>query len=473
MGFFDKMKKRAQEVVSQTSAPPAEAAPAAAPVPAAAAPVPAAAAPPAPAPAPAPAAATAPAPAPAMAAAAAPAPAPAAAMAPPPPSSGSFTYDGDTLPLPGGWDGLSIEDWFYKFESVRDRLMNIDDEQGLPPMADEDGDPLDPEEVLLITAFGFQDGGHWEKFRTWSVAGWAQQTGESPTDCEFRMGGIARERIMAEKAGAMGGPGGALEPVEGVSCEQWAQMQAQIGGGGDVGTLIAAAGIDQAKWDRVSAEWMARMSSDTTMAVMTVYSNAFAAGSGGQFAGAAAHAADVGVGGDLGAEPIPFEKFVEIMEAQSAASQKGEDVNALLGTFDMTAIDWSNVSQYWNKKMQQEADKYYNLFTEYSAKYQGIYGTGDGLTNDEREEMIYAKILEMAGSGQAAQILPYLKDYFPEDADDNDVMDGWLDKACDMCEVSGDRARAEQIMPLRYPLQDDEDDPMAEWVQSQLESLFM
>ncbi len=28
-------------------------------------------------------------------------------------------------------------------------MMHIDNEQGLPQMNDEDGDPLDPEEVLL------------------------------------------------------------------------------------------------------------------------------------------------------------------------------------------------------------------------------------------------------------------------------------------------------------------------------------
>ena len=437
MGFFNKMKQKAQSVAGQMPGMQPQA-------------------PEVPQPQPAPAA-----------------PEPQAPVAAEAPRGPTFQWDGDTYDQPQGWDNLSIDDWFLKFEKLRDRMMHIDDEQGLPMMMDDDGDPLDPEEVLLITEFGFKTGGGYEAFRNYSVHKWAQQTGESPTDCEFRMGGIARERVMAEKAEAMSGPGGALDPVEGISCEQWAQMQAQIGTGADAAGLIAAAGMDQAKWDRVSAEWMARMSSDTTMAVMNVYSNAFAAGSTGQFGGAAAQAAEVGIGGDVGAEPVPFEKFVEIMEAQSAASEKGEDIAALLGTFGMTAIDWSNVGQYWNKKMAQEASKYGDLFTQYSAKYQGIYGTGDGLTNDEREEMIYAKILEMAGSGQAAQILPFLRDYFPEDADDNCVMNGWLDKACDRCEVAGDRARAEQLMPLRYPLQDDEDEPMEQWVQSQLESLFL
>jgi hypothetical protein len=278
--------------------------------------------------------------------------------------------------MPEGWSGLSIEDWFYKLESVRDRLMNAD-EAGLEPMTDEDGDELDSEEVMLIREFGFRDGGHWEAFRNWGVYQWAAKTGESPTDVEFRMSGIVRENIMAEKAGAMSRPGDGLEPVEGVSVEQWAQIQAGIAGGGDHASLIAAAGIDQAKWERVSEVWTTRMQSDTTMAIATVYGNAFAGAGQGQFGAQAARAALEGVGGDVGAEPVSFERFVEIMVAQGAAADRGEDANDVLASFGISALDWSNIGMYWSKKQQQEAEKYHKLFTEYSDKYAAKYGVVD------------------------------------------------------------------------------------------------
>ncbi len=325
---------------------------------------------------------------------------------------------------------------------------------------------------FLVTQFGFRSGGDYEAYRNWSVHNWASQTGESATDCEFRMSGIARERLMAKKAGAMSGAGGALEPVEGVSCEAWAQIQAQIAGGADHTALIAAAQMDEAKWQRVSAEWNARMSADTTFAITTVYGNAFAGGGVGQYGGAAAQAAAVGVGGDVGEEPVPFEKFVEVTIAQSAGAERGEDPSAVLGSFGMSPVDFSNIGMYWNKRMSQEATKYHQLFTEYSAKYEAKYGTGDGLTQDQREEMIVAKILEMAGTGQADQIVPFLKDYFPEDAEDLDVLNGWVDRACDVCGESGDRARAAVLLPVRYQLQEDEEDSMEEWVASEMESLF-
>ncbi len=283
----------------------------------------------------------------------------------------TFTHDGDTLPQPAGWEGLSVEDWFFKLESLRERIMHADEED-LEPMNDADGDPLDPEEIVLVKE-GFQDGGHYEKFRTWGVGKWAAELGEGPTDLEFRLGGVAREKIMASKADAMSGAGGALEPVEDVTCEQWAHINAAIANGGDLKKLVAEAGMDRPKWDRVSAEWTARMQSDTSMAISVVYGNAFSSAGQGQFAAQAGHAASVGVGGDLSDEPVPFERYCEIEAAMSCASDRGEDVNELLKSFGMSAMEWGQIGMFWSKKTQQEAMKYHALYTEYSAKYTAQY----------------------------------------------------------------------------------------------------
>jgi hypothetical protein len=285
---------------------------------------------------------------------------------------GSFEWDGDEYPLPKGWDGLSMEAWFEKLETVRDQLSRAD-ELDLEPMTDEDGDELDPEEVLLIKEFGFKNGGHWEAFRNWGVHRWAAQTGESPTDLEFRMGGTVREKMMASKAGAMSGGGGGLDPVEGVDLQQWAHIQAALASGGDLEALLKAAGMDRPRWDRVSAEWMARMQTDTTAAIATAYGNAFAGSGQGQFGAQAARAASQGVGGDVGAEPIPFELYVEIQVAMSAASDRGEDPNAALASFGVSVADFGNIGMYWNKRMQQEATRYHALYTEYLEKYQAKY----------------------------------------------------------------------------------------------------
>jgi hypothetical protein len=285
-----------------------------------------------------------------------------------------FQWNGRAYPMPQGWDGLSMEDWFYQLETVRDRMMHVDEED-LQPIYDDSGRPLDPEEVLLIRAYGFTDGGHWEAFRNWGTTSWAAHARQDRTDLEFRMVGIARERMQREQASAMTGPGGggALDPVEGVSIEQWAHMQAALASGGDIDQLIAQARMDRPKWDRVSAVWTQRMQTDTTYTVVTAYGNAFAGAGQGQYSAHAAQAASVGVGGDLGAEPISLERFVEIQEAMSAGARRGYDANDVLAHFGMSVMDWSNVGMFWSKRMQQDAMKYHELFTHYSDLYRAKY----------------------------------------------------------------------------------------------------
>jgi hypothetical protein len=349
-------------------------------------------------------------------------------------------------------------------------MSNIDAEQ-LPPMTDSSGDRLDPEEALLVSQYGFQGGGHYEKYRNWAVRNWARQTGENPTDCEFRMGTIARDRLRAERAGAMAAPGGALSPVEGVSCAQWAALQAQLAGGADANAVIASSGMDAAKWSRVSAEWNQRMSTDTTGTVASAYANAFAGGGVGPYGGAAAQAASAGVAGDIGAEPVPFELFVEVTEALRAGDKRGVDGMTVLASFNLRPVDWSNIGMYWNRKIAQQATKYHALYSELGVKYAAKYGNGDGLTNDQREEMIIGKILTMTKSGQVSHVLPFLREYFPDLANDSDALDWWLDKACDLCPRTGDRATAQQLLIVRHGLRQ-ESDPVQQWVPSELERLF-
>ena len=48
-----------------------------------------------------------------------------------------------------------------------------------------------------------------------------------------------------------------------------------------------------------------------------------------------------------------LERYAEIMGAQSAWAQQGRDVNAMLKKqFNMSALDFSNISQYWSAKIE-------------------------------------------------------------------------------------------------------------------------
>jgi hypothetical protein len=188
---------------------------------------------------------------------------------------------------------------------------------------------------------------------------------------------------MADRAG--GELAAELEPVEGVTLQQWAEQQAKLASGGTPDAACAALGIDKAKWDRVSAEWNARMSRDTTATIATEYGKHFSAAGQGQFGGAAAAgAAAMGVGGSVGddesAAPIPFEKYVEIEQAQGLGVQQGKDAAAILKSFGMTPLDWSSVGAWWSQFIARNAMKnngaLHKRYTELQAKYEAKYKAG-------------------------------------------------------------------------------------------------
>jgi hypothetical protein len=168
---------------------------------------------------------------------------------------------------------------------------------------------------------------------------------------------------------------GEVEPVEGISLDQWAGAQVKIVSGGQLADVLRGLGIDQAKWDRVSAEWNARMSRDTTATIATAYGNAFtkaSSSSGGQFSAAAGQPGQ-------GQMPMPLEKYVEIMEAQSAGAAQGRDPSQILQSFGLSVLDWSNVgawfSAYINDNALKNNAKVLNEYNALSEKYKAKYAT--------------------------------------------------------------------------------------------------
>jgi len=163
---------------------------------------------------------------------------------------------------------------------------------------------------------------------------------------------------------AAAGSSGLLDPVEGVSIAIYGNLQvkqAQVSPA-EWTALLAQHSMDQAKWERVAKGWLDKMTRDTTGVVATEYAKAFATGGQGQYGGMAAAAADNMASGQMGlqgpqmaAEPMSFEKYCEIGGAMQAWTKQGKDVSAGLHKyFQMTAIDYSNVSMYWSQKMMAD-----------------------------------------------------------------------------------------------------------------------
>jgi hypothetical protein len=195
----------------------------------------------------------------------------------------------------------------------------------------------------------------------------------------------AAMRAMNERARLMvaaGQSSGLLDPIEGVSLQVYANVQAKQANmkPEQFQQLLAQHQMDQAKWERVQKGWIGKMSTDTTGAVATEYSKAFMSAGQGQYGAAGAAAADAMGAGvmatqapNAAAEPLSFDKYAEISGAMAAWTKQGKDISAGLDKhFRMTAQDFSNVSMYWSSKMMQDLSSFERL-SQLSAEYEKRY----------------------------------------------------------------------------------------------------
>lgn len=175
-----------------------------------------------------------------------------------------------------------------------------------------------------------------------------------------------------------------VAPIEGVTIEQYAQLAAKAAQNlpqAQFDQMLMQHGMDRPKYDRVAAGWQARMRDDTTYALVTIYGQAFGGAGAGQFGAAGAAGADAramtgatGMAqGVAAAEPVSWDKYNEIGGAQRAWSASGKDVNAMLQQqFGISALDWSNMSQFWMGRMMTDPQKMMEMNTlqeQWAARY--------------------------------------------------------------------------------------------------------
>jgi hypothetical protein len=274
----------------------------------------------------------------------------------------------------GGWDPNNHEEYWYRLKMI-EKAGNDNGDDACDAKARE---------------YGLRDWAHMTRVKDTFHKYFAHS--HEFMQAAMNAGGRQGREMMA--AGANAHPE-ILLPVEGIDIQIYATTQARaMSVGNDMGkwaSILAENGMDQAKWDRVNTEWQRRMSGqagdmNATMALMTEYGKYFGQAQQGQFGASAA--ANAGVAGNLnhgqgavGAEPCTLERYAEIGGAQSAWAQQGRDVNAMLQQqFGMTALDWSNISQYWSAKFGGDyriAVQYGELLTHYEEQYKAQGGNFD------------------------------------------------------------------------------------------------
>lgn len=141
---------------------------------------------------------------------------------------------------------------------------------------------------------------------------------------------------------------GELNPVEGISLAQWAAFNAGIVAGMNADELLKANGIKPDRWERVSAEWNARMARDTTFAIATEYGAAFQKASTGKYGDYAREAtAARAANRDMTlAPPLTFDQYFDMLFAQDFGSRAGQDPQATLKSLGLSVIDWTDLGAY-------------------------------------------------------------------------------------------------------------------------------
>lgn len=255
--------------------------------------------------------------------------------------------DFDETQMPKGWEKYTDEEILGRIG-----LVALEFNQ-----RDEDEEYLKEE--------GFENEDHLMGFKDYFENHYAEKKGISIYDVM----GIAQKAVgdlKVSEAETKKGAGGIMEPVEGVSCENWATANAAIMSGKPQDQVFASIGVDMAKWDRVNNEWQTRMSNDTSFTITQIYSNAFTASATG----------NLGSASEINEENFPYEKYIEITVAQDRLTSQGRDPQQVLGTFGLTVTDWSNAGAFWSQKIASDFEFYNKEHNRLTPIYEEKYKAG-------------------------------------------------------------------------------------------------
>lgn len=269
-----------------------------------------------------------------------------------------------------GFDPMNDEEAYFEAETIMES-------EGF-------GGGTDESRAEVMARFGIQNRSpHWHivKESVWQVL--ARKHG-SFDEAAQRMSNYRSQRatgLMQQKQQATVASG-ALKPVEGISLEKWAAINAAIVQGNGLDDLLKGNGIDRARWDRAKAEWESRMSTDTTFAVATVYGAAFQAASQSKYTALAkeANAARAANQDPSSQPPMAVLDYFRLLFEQEAASRAGTDPQAAIKAQGLTIVDWIDLSTFMGyyiernhqRLLQNELKQVDALRAETIAKYPGV-----------------------------------------------------------------------------------------------------
>jgi hypothetical protein len=245
------------------------------------------------------------------------------------------------------------------------------------------GGGTDESRARLMQKYGIRDRSHWQDVKQ---AVYQSLTGKygsfeevSQREMNFRMGQVERQmqaNVAAQTAG------GGMAPVEGVTLEAWAAINAAIVSGANLDDLLKGSGIERARWDRAKGEWEGRMARDTTFAIAQVYGAAFQNASKGKYG---EHAREANAARTENRElrmqpPVSLEEYWEILYEQAYAAKQGRDPGQALKAMGLSIVDWTDLSTFmgyhlmrtWAANQKSYQDTMKHVEGKLATKYPGV-----------------------------------------------------------------------------------------------------
>lgn len=147
-------------------------------------------------------------------------------------------------------------------------------------------------------------------------------------------------------------------PIDGITLEQWARANGRMAYGVPEQRALADLGVSKARWAKINEAWTARLAGD--LALGQQYAELFNAAMRTEAAAAGAP------GAKDDTAPLPFEKWIEVQAAVSAASDR---VYALYGLNDEDRL---RVQSFWNLRLRgspAEAAAHERLLERYQKQF--------------------------------------------------------------------------------------------------------
>ena len=149
-----------------------------------------------------------------------------------------------------------------------------------------------------------------------------------------------------------------LEPIHGVSLQDYAAISAKMASGIDVKEICKTLGIEQAVYEEASAIWVTRMQEDTTWEVTTLFGQYF--GEADQHPKLSGLQVAMSEDGKANLDKIKSDRYFyeELCGARQAAYNYGFDgAQWIQDNFGITLGDFQGVAMKWSTEQKAEMDR--------------------------------------------------------------------------------------------------------------------